>query len=121
MKILILHKNEFLCRQWVKRLKASGHDCYFATKVDRAWKAVVDRKVDMVISEPNLTNAHGIKLLERINRLGTAKPDVLLLDSMEKMKRVKSEKKNMDDLFELDEVLETIAHFAYVRESKEVA
>ena len=121
MKILIVHKNEFLCRQWVKRLKAAGYDCYFAMNHERAWKAVTDKNIDMIIGETTMPNEKGMKFLDRVNRMGMMKPDVILLDSLEKMKRVRSEKEDMDELFLLDEVLNVIAHFEYVRNSKKAA
>ncbi len=121
MRVLIVHKNDFLCRQLAKRLKVHGHDCSYATKYDNAWKALKDKKIDIVLGELTLTNGDGIKLLDRIKGLGVTKPEVILLNSLAQLKKVKTENKNMDAIFCLEEVIKVLKHFDYIRQSKKVA
>jgi len=122
-KILIADDEVEICDLLAEEFRKMGYTVFTAPGGNDAWKIIVRRKVDLVISDVRMPNGDGLKLLEKINNMATDKrPTVLMVSGFSELSKSELIERGADDLIEkpvdFQILLETVDQYSKVKADK---
>jgi DNA-binding response OmpR family regulator len=119
-KILIYTQDKKLSQLVAEQLHAVSNSISHCEELDAVLGIVKEKSIDMIISNIALPNGEeGMKLLEKINSMGQARPDLILISGLSELTNKRLIKIGADKLIvepvDFVELIENINMFKSIR------